>query len=410
MTRILLAIVFSTLVSGCTSGTASTTIAVSAATPQSPIKRPAFLGAFFRPQGAPPFGVFSVFSKQIAPAPYPTESTTLFGSTGYCDKIAASGTSISSGYLVDSKKLGNIVDLGVRWTRTPLSAFFSDLSHLNAPGPDSYAFGQLDSAQCALARHHIEPVIGLEAGPVQYNANPEWYAPKTIPTYKTAADFGQWCSVIAKHELHTFTTVHRYSLPGNEVNSNPELFPGGDAQIARYSRACYSAIKRVQPKTVIYGFELNADRSAEPAAFIKRMYDLGCKAGTCYDAISIHMSLRYPIPPATTPCYPNAGGNYDTQCLTDLRTAAHGNIHLLIGETGYFVPGNVPDEVTKARAISEELHVFAEDPAIDGVNYANIDECDLYPTGYFMGGCVVDSLGTRLPGFAAMKSAAGAGY
>jgi hypothetical protein len=374
-----------------------------------PIKRPGFLGAFFRPQGVPPYGVFSVYSKQMAPDPYPPETPHLFGPTGYCDRIVASGNSISTGFLVDSKRIANIKDLGVSWARVPVSTFFTDLSHINSPGPDAYAFGQLDSAECALVRNHIEPIVGLEAGPVQYNPDPQVYAPKTIPIYKTAADFGNWCAVIAKHESRTFSSVTRFSLPGNEVNSNG--FPDGEAQIAAYSEACYHAIKAILPKSQIYGFELNADRNAEPAAFVQRMYDLGCKVGTCYDAISFHISLRYPIPARSTPCYPNSGGDYGMQCLQDVRLAAHApKLHLLIGETGYFVPGNVPDEETKAQAIVDEYHVFAQDPLIDGVNYANIDECDLYPSGYFVGGCLVDSLGKRLPGFTALQQRVTNGY
>ncbi len=380
--------------------------AYSAATPPPAVVRRGFLGAFFRPQGPPPYGVFSVYSKQRAPDPYPAPTTKLFGPSGYCDAPSPNGVSISSGYQVDAKKLANIVDLGVRWTRTQISPFFVDDSHISG----SYDFGQLDSAQCALVRHNIRPLIALDAGPVQYNANPESYSPASVPTYKTAADFGKFCSVMAQHEAHTFTPVDRYSLPGNEVNSNQELFPGGDAQIAAYAQACYRAVKAAEPHAVVYGFELNSDRKAEPAGFVQRMYDLGCRVGTCYDAISLHVSLRFPLVPDSTPCYPQPGGNYGLQCIQDVRNAAHAPVHILIGETAYFVPGNVADEQMKAVAVVDELRTFAAQPYIDGVNYANVDECDLYPDGYFKGGCLVDSLNTKLPAFTSLQHLAASDY
>jgi hypothetical protein len=259
-------------------------------------------------------------------------------------------------------------------------------------------------------RHKIAPLIALDAGPVQYNANPEAYSPKTYPHYKSASDFGQWCSVVAKHEAKTFTSATRFSLPGNEVNSNPELFSGGDAQIAAYTQACYRAVKAALPTATVYGFELNADRNADPAGFVARMYALGCRIKTCYDAISIHISLRYPIPADTVPCYPQAGGDYGVACIEDVRRATRAPVHVMVGETAYFVPGNIRDEDEKAKAVVDEFETFARQPYIDGVNYANVDECDLYPSGYFKGGCLVDSMNNRLPAFFALQHLATTAY
>ena len=374
-----------------------------------PAVRRGFLGASFRPSGPPPFGVFSVFSKQEAPEPYPHPSTKLFGPSGYCDKPAANGLSISSGNKVDAAKLDHIVKLGVKWTRMPISADNDDQSHVFGPG--KYSFGDMDSAQCAVVRAHIEPIIGFEAGAVHYNATPDTYSPKELPAYKTAADFAEWCGVVAKHERTTFTSVHRYSEPGNEVNSDTKMFPGGDAQLAEYTKACYHAIKAADPHATVYGFELNTVKGLDPAAFIGRLYDLGCRPGTCYDAISMHLFTRYPVPSASTPCYPNSGGNYSMQCISDIQAATHNPaLHILIGETAYLVPASVPDEATKAKAIVDLMNIFAQIPLVDGVNYANVDECDLYPTGYFVGGCLVDSIGTTLPAYTALQSLAAKYY
>jgi hypothetical protein len=98
------------------------------------------------------------------------------------------------------------------------------------------------------------------------------------------------------------------------------------------------------------------------------------------------------------------------QCAEDIRAAAQAPIHLIVGETGYPVPGAVPDEATKAKATVAEFETFARAPYVDGASYANIDECDLYPSGYFVGTCLVDSLGTKLPAFGALQALAKAEY
>lgn len=405
---ILFTIIATSLIAGCASAVGSQNVA-SATTDVKPVARPGFLGAFFRAQGPPPFGVFSLYSKNLAPEPYPNPSKTLFGKGGYCDEISADGQSISSGYLVDSAKLADIIDLGVRWTRTSAPPFFDDHSHVTGQTP--YTYSDFDSAQCALVRHKITPLIALEAGPVQYDVIPGQFSPKSAPRYKSPEDFGRWCGVVAKHERDIFTTVHRYSLPGNEVNSGSEVFPpGDDRNVARYSAACYKAVKAIDPKAYLYGFELNMDRAAEPVAYVQRLYALGCKPGTCYDGLSLHLSLRYPIPAPPTPCYPQPGGDYSMQCVADIQHAAHAPIHVIIGETVYTVPGSVRDENIKATAVVAALETFARNPAVDGVNYANIDECDLYPDGYFVGGCLVDSIGKRLPAYDALRKLATSSY
>jgi hypothetical protein len=404
LTPLLLSSIF--LVS-CSSGADSAP--ADAASPLPVIKRPGFLGAFFRPIGTIPYGVFSVYSKQKAPDPYPTPRAQLFGANGYCDAMAENGVSISSGYLVDAKKLANIVDLGVGWARLTISSDFDDQSHLFGRG--RYAWTDMDSAQCALLRHHIDPVVGIEAGPVQYNLVPDAFAPKELPVYKTADDFGGYCGAVAAHEHATFRSVHRYSIPDNEVNSATTMFPGGEQQIAAYTEACYRAIKAIQPDAVVYGFELNMDKGIDPAGFVSREYDLGCRKGTCYDAISIHMYLKYPVPPPSAPCDLGRGGQYSVACAATIRQAAHDpELHILIGETAFLIPATVPDEADKAIAIVATMKEFADDPLVDGVNYANVDECDFYPSGFFMGGCLVDSTGNRLPAYAALRALATTTY
>jgi hypothetical protein len=367
--------------------------------------RPGFVGAFFRPIGTPPFGVFSAQSQPLAPQPYPTTGAILTGPSGYCDRVTANGRSIETGNLVDTLKLADVTNLGVGWTRMPAPQFFDDGSHIFGPG--QYAFGDFDSAQCnTLVDHGIVPVVNLEAGPVQYDSVPGQFSPQSYPQYQSAADFGQWCGVVAAHERAAFPSVTKFSLPGNEVNTNPQLFPGGLAQITAYSEACYAAIKSANPAAFVYGFELNMDGGVNAPGFVRQMYALGCKVGTCYDGIAMHLSLRYPIPAPTTPCYPNPGGDYSMQCVADIETAAQASIHVLISESAYPVPAAVPDEATKALAVVAEFTTYATNPTVDGVSYANVDECNLYPSGYFSGACLISSTGQVLPAYTALQKLA----
>jgi hypothetical protein len=367
-------------------------------------RRSAFLGAFFRAAGAPPYGIFSPQSPSVAPSPYPQT-----GSSDYCTHVAANGYSIQTGNLVDSTKLANVVNLGVGWVRTAAPQFFDDLSHVWGAG--SYQFADFDSAQCsALVEHGIKPVVGLEAGPVQYSAVLGQLPPQQAALYQTPSDFGTWCGAVAAHERAAFPTVNQFSLPGNEVNSNPQLFPGGNAQIAAYSEACYAAIKSAYPSAYVYGFELNMDGSLNAPAFVQQMAALGCRVGTCYDGIALHLSLRYPAPAATTPCYPNAGGDYVLQCVNDIISATQSPVHVLVSETVYPVPGFVPDESTKALAVVNDLTTFAADPSIEGVSYADVDECALYPSGFFFDGCLISTSGQILPAYTALQQLATVSY
>jgi hypothetical protein len=189
-----------------------------------------------------------------------------------------------------------------------------------------------------------------------------------------------------------------------------QLFPGGPAQLVAYSEACYAAIKAANPSAFVYGFELNMDGQANAPGFVRQMYALGCKVGTCYDGLAIHLTLGYPIPPASTPCYPNPGGDYSLQCVTDIQTAAQAPIHVLISEMVYPVPGSVPDEATKALAVVAAYTAYAAVPSVDGVAYANVDECASYSSGFFYDGCLIDTSGDKLPAYGALEQLATANF
>ncbi len=342
-------------------------------------------------------GVFSAQSPDTAPNPYPTPGATLTGKNGYCTKVAANGYSINTGFLIDPTKLNDVVNLGVKFARMPISAFSDDLSFVYGPG--SYRWTDMDSAECAMKAHSIAPYIEIDAGPVMYGGA------VTMNNYQSAADYATFCSAIATHQKATFG-ADVYTIPGNEMNTSG-LIPGGNAGVAAYTSACYKAIKAVQPSSTVYAFELNMDGQAGSTAFVAAEYALGCGKGTCYDGLAAHLSLRYPIPPAGTPCYPNPGGDYSMQCITDLQNAAHApTMKMLVNESGFFVPNSVPDEATKAIAITQAWTAFSNDPYIVGATYNNVDECAAVAGGYFENGCLIDTSGNILPGYTALQTLA----
>ena len=373
----------------------------------SAVPRSHFLGAFFRDSGSPPYGVFVPASTHLTPKPYPTAGAVMTGPNGYCDQVAANGVSISGSYLVDPAKLTHAVNLGVGWVRMSAPQQNDDKSHIFGAG--TYDFTDFDSAQCAsYVKHGMRPVVGLDTGPVEYNKT-STFSPESASMYRSAADYATWCSSVTKHEQTVFK-LGKFSLPGNEVNTNEQLWPGGEAQIAQYSKACYHAIKTANPSATVYGFELNMDGNVNAPAFVKRMVALGCKPGTCYDAIAMHMSLRYPVLNSQAPCYPAKGGDYSVACLTAVQTAAGAKIHLLISESVYPVSSAEPTEEMKAQAVSYDFAMLSHYSSVDGVSYANVDECAFYPTGTWSGGCLIDVDDNVLPAYKTLQSIAATSF
>jgi hypothetical protein len=148
------------------------------------------------------------------------------------------------------------------------------------------------------------------------------------------------------------------------------------------------------------------DGNVNAPAFVSRMVALGCKAGTCYDGIAMHLSLRYPTPGANTPCYPSAGGDYAVRCISAIQTAAAAKVHVLISESVYPIPASVPDEQTKANAVIAEFAALSPYSSVDGLSYGNVDECALYPPGAWYDGCLITTGGQQLPAYTALQNIA----
>ncbi|GAC1306398.1 MAG: hypothetical protein NVSMB19_18510 [Vulcanimicrobiaceae bacterium] len=347
----------------------------------------------------PPPSPTPIATAAPTPTPTPTAVAVKFGGFARLAPGSPPFAMFSAPGVLDPQKTSDLLDLGATWTRSPLAPFFDDRT---AFGAGHYDFGSADTVLTWDVAHAIEPVVGLEAGPVQVNATPGTFSPHQVPIYPTPAAFATYCTAVATH-VSTFS--HSYSSPGNETNSDPQKYPGGASDVAPYAAACYHAIHAADPTAFVWGLELNMDGQAGATKFVSDLLALGCGPGTCYDGLSAHLSLRYPIPAKGTPCFPAAGGDYDVACLSDLQGASGDPfLPLMIGETAVTWPGMVPDAATQALAAPAELKALAAAPGVRYIDYANIDECALYPSGYFMNGCIVDATGAHVPAWQAVHA------
>jgi hypothetical protein len=194
------------------------------------------------------------------------------------------------------------------------------------------------------------------------------------------------------HGVTTFTDTGSLSV-GTQTPQTTSLATTGafEADYAAYNIPCYQAIKAADPLAFVYGLELNmvVGLTPQPATFVSDLISLGCGPGTCYDGISLHLYPAYPMPGLTTPCLSDGGTDYSLACLQDIEQAAGPPIPLMIGEYAVTVPGVVSSEATAALAITDALTKFASYPYTRYVAYANVDECPLYSSGFFLDGCLV---------------------
>lgn len=197
------------------------------------------------------------------------------------------------------------------------------------------------------------------------------------------------------HGVTTYTDNGTGSVSGTTPPSSSLAQVGAfEADYAAYMIPCYQAIKTADPAAIVYGFELNmvTGLTPTPATFVSDEVALGCGPGTCYDGISLHLYPPYPMSGLTTPCLSDdfdGGSAYSLACLQDIETAAGANIPLMIGEYAVTVPGVVSSEATASLAIADAIGKFATYPYVQYISYSNVDECALYPSGFFYGGCLV---------------------
>lgn len=166
-----------------------------------------------------------------------------------------------------------------------------------------------------------------------------------------------------------------------------------EANLAAYTSNCYSAIKAADPAAQVYAFELSMDQGLTPTPqqFVTDLRTtFSCGPGTCYDGISNHLGMSYPITDYGGGCTSNTLITLD--CLTALETAAGQTVPLMISEMFYGYPNDLANEAQKAAAINGAFNAEISFPQTKYVSYGNVDECGLYPSGYFENGCLVGTM------------------
>jgi hypothetical protein len=83
---------------------------------------------------------------------------------------------------------------------------------------------------------------------------------------------------------------------------------------------------------------------------------------------------------------------------------------VLISESVYSIPESVPDEATKALAVVADMTALAGLGSVDGVAYADVDECALYVGTAFQNGCLINAPGQQLSAYGALEALATADF
>jgi hypothetical protein len=354
-----------------------------------------YIGAFARPEEQAPFGMFAFNSVQVAPSPYPTPNpSNLFGSSGYCDAVATNGYSITTGYPMDFNKWNDMVKEGVQWTRTGFNTFNDDLRFVNGYG--YVRFGDFDAVQCQNARNGIQTHIEIPSNGAQYSSG-------SHNEYENPTAYAGLCTAIAQHEDATFPTNRIFEIDGNELNiagnwsttgmDNPTAWawPQGPAI---YAKACYQAIKAVDPTYIVYWGEIStATLQSGGTAYTSDQYltaaykTAGCNIGTCFDAFTAHITpcneslAQFDVTDngiAYNDCVDINWLPHTVQLLQSLGETRP--IHWGITETGdiAFNPStsqNAGNHADQAYILADYMRAFEENPNIDFVDIANnIDE------------------------------------
>ena len=326
------------------------------------------------------------------------------------------GTSV-----VDMQKGQDLLDLGVQMTRTNLSTLLDDSTGFGG----GYQFTADDPLLYWLFQHSIVPLIEIDAGAKLYGTLSQH---SQEPLMRNPTEFGNFCAAAASHLHATYpqlgVTVPAYfSMPANELNNsgnwdasrsdNPSLYSEAAGGPALYMHSCYGAIKQVFPTAKVYVGELSTNVAGAPNAMpneLSRWYANGCRIGTCFDGVSLHISPIGDPSKHFTRCYePNDGWTF--ACVNEMQAISTQNgdplIHALITETDLSSIRNANisagDEPGQAWWESETLSAAAQNPYIDGVFWANVDEDALYPSGsQFYGASLIDTSGSaerRKPAF-----------
>jgi hypothetical protein len=232
----------------------------------------------------------------------------------------------------------------------------------------------------------------------------------TSATWGAPQDYAAFAGAVAAHVAAKYPQITRIELfnepnLGSWWNAPAPYADQTGVAAAAYMQPAYAAIKAAAPSVSVVGPAL-ADGGVpfvDPRTFLTNMYGAGCRAGTCWDILSVHnyrwMNPVYASRPDMPDSYPNRFDIYK-----DLQAIAVQNHdrkpHVMLTEWADSTSATDPngfDPAVQAQYLAIAFNLMLKDPTVDGIVYTNI-----YNSGTdFWGLTSLETAGfSPLPGYA----------
>jgi hypothetical protein len=197
--------------------------------------------------------------------------------------------------------------------------------------------------------------------------------------YATPQLYAQFVSTVVAHLAATAPQITRIEL-FNEPNltgwwssPNPAYAATDGSATAQYMLAAYAAAKSANPGITVVGPALaDGGPDLDPRTFLTTMYANGCRAGTCWDVLSVH-NYAWVDPDYAMP----ATASNRWQIYQDLQTIAVANgdpkPHVMLTEWGFSTSQDAVsfDPRVQALYMAHGLNLMLADPTIDGIVWSS---------------------------------------
>jgi hypothetical protein len=243
--------------------------------------------------------------------------------------------------------------------------------------------------------------------------------------FATPALYAQYVGASIAHITPKFPQITRVELFNEPNGTHWGLFPvNGNlantdmtgAEAALYMQAGYAAVKAANPNMMVVGPALSnnsASDTTDARQFLQTMYRNGCRAGTCWDELSVHAYTQFEPAHSVAPYMAQTSpARFDL--YKDLQLVALSNLdplpHVMITEFGFstslFSVGF--DPAVQAAYLADAYNQGLADPTVDGMAYVSLtagfavspydytDAMEVYPVG-----------GPAKPAYATFASLAG---
>ncbi len=274
-------------------------------------------------------------------------------------------------------------DAGATCARVEIQASFIWGGTRGALSGEGANFSRYDYIATHLAQHGIAlvPVI------LQYGGSRIQTTSGRNRAFTSAYDYGTYAGTVARWIADHNGQMAAQRLPQitrvelmNEPNQSYWFAqPNDPATIADFLKAGYSAVKSVDRELFVFAPGLaNGGHSHSNLFLVLRgLYQAGCKAGTCWDGLSVH-NFAWAQDPDD---YHGADFENQWQNYRGVETIAAANgdagIKLCLTETGFTTAGPLPETPAAAAAHMDRAYALAyQDPQIACIVNASIWDGD----------------------------------